>query len=165
MIGIVLWRDITVGKAVIWCEDQGDLAFYTHPGTFDTFEICVGDWVLFDLELNGGLRLALDVRVLPEPACPGLVNDIVDAAGMPPVKFSPQLVEAAHDKKEVSPGKGEASQRAGESASCMSQTEAVRAKVKERLTNSETRLTAAVEGAGKNVILFPLGQSGRRRSA
>jgi hypothetical protein len=165
MIGIVLWRDIAVGKAVIWCEDQGDLAFYTHPGTFDTFEICVGDWVLFDLELNGGLRLALDVRVLPEPSCPGLVDDIVGAAGMPPTKFSPQLVAASHDNEEVSPGKGEAGQRAGESASCITQTEAVRAKVKERLTNSETRMASAVDGAGKNVILFPRGQSGSRRSA
>ncbi len=165
MIGIVLWRDIAVGKAVIWCEDQGDLAFYTHPGTFDTFEICVGDWVLFDLELNGGLRLALDVRVLPEPACPGLVDDIVGAAGMPPARFSPQLVEAAHENEAVSPGKGEAGQRAGESANCLTQTEAARAKVKEQLTNPETRLTAPGEGAGKNIILFPLGQSGSRRSA
>ena len=165
MIGIVLWRDTAVGKAVIWCEDQGDLAFYTHPGTFDTFEICVGDWVLFDLRLNGGLRLALDVQVLLEPACPGLIDDLVGTGGMPPVKFSPQLVKAAPEIGALSPVDGDLARHSGECAHCMTQTEAARAKVKERLANPEGSSTAAVGGAGKNVIPFPLGHSGSRRSA
>lgn len=27
MFGVVLWSNGVSGKAVIWCEDQGDLAF------------------------------------------------------------------------------------------------------------------------------------------
>lgn len=165
MIGIVLWRDTAVGKAVIWCEDQGDLAFYAHPGTFDTFEICVGDWVLFDLRLSGDVRLAVDVQVLMEPACPGLIDDLVGSGGMPPEKFVPQLVGTAPEKGVVSPTEGEVSQRVGESTNCMTQTEAARAKVKEHLTNPDRSTTAPVAGAEKNVIPFPLGQSGSRRSA
>ncbi len=29
MMGVVLWSDQQVGKAVIWCEDQGKLAYVT----------------------------------------------------------------------------------------------------------------------------------------
>ena len=27
MLGVVLWSDVSDRKAVIWCEDQGDLAY------------------------------------------------------------------------------------------------------------------------------------------
>jgi len=29
MLGVVLWSDKDAGKAVIWCEDQGKLAYVT----------------------------------------------------------------------------------------------------------------------------------------
>ena len=29
MYGVVLWADASDTKAVIWCEDQGNLAYYT----------------------------------------------------------------------------------------------------------------------------------------
>lgn len=29
MLGVVLWADIDDRKAVIWCEDHGNLAYYT----------------------------------------------------------------------------------------------------------------------------------------
>jgi hypothetical protein len=79
MIGIVLWSDTTAGKAVIWCEDQGELAFYSHVGTTENFAIRVGDWVSFDLKLKSDLRVALDIQVLREPGCPHLAENLAVA--------------------------------------------------------------------------------------
>ncbi len=59
MIGVILWSDAADQKAVIWCEDQGDLAFLSDcenvvlPDTF--FE--VGDVVEFDVQTRRNMRL------------------------------------------------------------------------------------------------------------
>jgi len=60
MIGVILWSNTADQKAVIWCEDQGDLAFLSAsdsvmlPDPF--FE--VGDVVEFDVRTQRNLRLA-----------------------------------------------------------------------------------------------------------
>lgn len=82
MIGVVLWRDVDAAKAVIWCEDQGDLAFFSASASAGTFDICVGDWVSFELELHVDLRMAVDLRVLAGPPSPELVHDLVATSEM-----------------------------------------------------------------------------------
>lgn len=60
MIGVILWSDAVDRKAVIWCEDHGDLAFLSRQGNVilpDTF-FSVGDVVEFDLHTERNLRLA-----------------------------------------------------------------------------------------------------------
>ncbi|QFS83391.1 hypothetical protein FIU97_11175 [Roseivivax sp. THAF40] len=50
--GVVLWANAQKGTAVIWCEDQGDLAFVT-PDTDTTHlgaEIDAGDLVMCSVE-------------------------------------------------------------------------------------------------------------------
>lgn len=76
MIGIVLWSDTAAGKAVIWCEDQGDLAVYSHVGTSGECAICVGDWVSFDVTSTDSLRIARDILILQEPRCPSLAASL-----------------------------------------------------------------------------------------
>lgn len=67
MIGVILWSDPCDSKAVIWCEDHGDLAYMSvsenkHlPDRF--FE--VGDMVEFDVSTKRNLRLAYNTRRLP----------------------------------------------------------------------------------------------------
>lgn len=62
MIGIILWCDTAEQKAVIWCEDQGDLAYLSGcenvvaPDPF--FD--VGDVVEFDVQTRRNMRLALN---------------------------------------------------------------------------------------------------------
>jgi len=59
MIGVILWSDPTEQKAVIWCEDHGDLAYLSRPDAVylpDTF-FDVGDVVEFDVETKRNLRL------------------------------------------------------------------------------------------------------------
>ncbi|MFK7881043.1 hypothetical protein [Roseobacter sp.] len=74
MIGVVLWSDTSDRKAVIWCEDQGDLAFLNsaedilQPGAF--FD--AGDVVQFDMEIHSTMRRAHNPRLIQERAGAGL---------------------------------------------------------------------------------------------
>lgn len=74
MQGLVLWSDMEERKAVFWCEDQGDLAFYhqqdNEAGQADFFE--AGDMVQFSIRMEGKLRRAEEPRLVTEHACPDL---------------------------------------------------------------------------------------------
>lgn len=70
MFGVVLWSDPCVSKAVIWCEDHGDLAFLngsimevrefeTQKGFFDA-----GDYVQFDLTVENDVRRARNAKIV-----------------------------------------------------------------------------------------------------
>lgn len=58
MIGVILWSDTLERKAVVWCEDQGDLAFLgSGCAKFDHLgELTAGDLLEFDVEIEGDLR-------------------------------------------------------------------------------------------------------------
>lgn len=68
MIGVILWSDETERKAVVWCEDQGDLAFVdksVSPAGTEPF-FAVGDIVRFDLCVEANLRKAHNARLLED---------------------------------------------------------------------------------------------------
>tara|TARA_R110002074_G_scaffold6197_8_gene28892 strand:+ start:2247 stop:2693 length:447 start_codon:yes stop_codon:yes gene_type:complete len=74
MLGVVLWSDENDRKAVFWCEDHGDLAYYEgkdanfdHSVFFDA-----GDMVQFDVAVDRRLRKAFNPRVVQERVCAGL---------------------------------------------------------------------------------------------
>jgi hypothetical protein len=70
MLGVVLWSDASDRKAVIWCEDHGDLA-YVRPAdpTFDGDEFFdAGDLVQFDVRTQSSLRIAHNTRLVVEKA-------------------------------------------------------------------------------------------------
>jgi hypothetical protein len=70
MLGVVLWSDASDGKAVIWCEDQGDLAYVNATDgvlrSGDFFD--AGDLVQFDMEMCQSMRLANNPRLVIEKA-------------------------------------------------------------------------------------------------
>ena len=70
MLGVVLWSDPRERKAVIWCEDHGDLAYYSQNDVTDcsvaAFE--AGDLVQFDVTLTKNLRMADNPRRVAEKA-------------------------------------------------------------------------------------------------
>lgn len=74
MIGVVLWSDASDRKAVIWCEDQGDLAFLNSADDVfrsgDFFD--AGDVVQFDMEVQASMRRAHNPRLVLEQAGVGL---------------------------------------------------------------------------------------------
>ncbi len=162
MIGIVLWSDATAGNAVIWCEDQGDLAFYSHVAAPSDFAICVGDWVLFELKLKDDLRLALNIQVLQEPACPSLAADLVGANIKASVASALELVEPEGDSLvNVAPT---TATEPGASVQ-LGQAKAARGKVRERLSKLSNVGTFTTEGVGQNIIAFPSNGAGRLRRA
>jgi hypothetical protein len=74
MLGVVLWSDVSDRKAVIWCEDQGDLAYVNasdavlNNGEF--FD--AGDLVQFEVETSHTMRYANNPRLLIEKAAQAL---------------------------------------------------------------------------------------------
>jgi len=78
MIGVVLWSDPSDRKAVFWCEDQGDLAFFDACGpTMDGMPFFdAGDMVQFDVHMEHKLRRAHNPRLLQEHACQGLPDTL-----------------------------------------------------------------------------------------
>lgn len=68
MIGVILWSDPAAQKAVIWCEDQGDLAYLSAEGVSalpDTF-FDVGDMVEFTGRTERSVRKVETVRRLQQ---------------------------------------------------------------------------------------------------
>jgi len=69
MFGVILWADSASRKAVIWCEDQGDLAYLDAAPRID--DVCTlffetGDYVEFDVTQDVFLRRASNaVQIVP----------------------------------------------------------------------------------------------------
>ncbi|WP_458322078.1 hypothetical protein [Roseobacter sp. A03A-229] len=82
MIGVVLWSDASDRKAVIWCEDQGDLAFLNSAD--DVFQsdafFDAGDVVQFDMEVQASMRRAHNPRLVLEQAGVGLPEALRQSA-------------------------------------------------------------------------------------
>ncbi|MDG1472347.1 MAG: hypothetical protein P8Q26_12415 [Ascidiaceihabitans sp.] len=74
MIGVVLWKNTDDGSAVIWCEDQGDLAFLNNKETvLDTQAFFdVGDVVEFDVLMLENMRGVQNLSRLQDQARPEL---------------------------------------------------------------------------------------------
>lgn len=68
MLGVVVWSNETRNKAVIWCEDQGALAYLEGLWNLALSAAWpnAGDLVELDCAPEGGLRLARNVRVLSQ---------------------------------------------------------------------------------------------------
>jgi hypothetical protein len=88
MIGVVLWSDTTDRKAVIWCEDHGDLAFYTksQDSAAQDFSMDAGDLVQFDLTVDRHLRFAHNPRLVADGLYPDLADSLSDFQGAPPAR-------------------------------------------------------------------------------
>ena len=85
MFGVVLWSDEADRKAVFWCEDQGDLAFY-HEDERGESGFCffdAGDMVQFDVQIERKLRTARNPRLVHEQACSELPHRLLSSVTEP----------------------------------------------------------------------------------
>ncbi|MEL6464435.1 MAG: hypothetical protein AAFQ58_05660 [Pseudomonadota bacterium] len=106
MIGVILWSDPAAEKAVIWCEDHGDLAFLSRddcevlPDSF--FD--VGDMVEFELIAERSVRRVTSVSRLQQSFGTTLVDaisqpqaperarvDVSDSAEIIPFRLTPAM--------------------------------------------------------------------------
>lgn len=87
MYGVVLWSDQIKNRAVIWCEDHGDLAFFNGDGVaaLDAVEFDPGDLVQFDIKQDCKVRLARNPRLVASDEYPTLARDL-KSAGQAPAK-------------------------------------------------------------------------------
>lgn len=71
MIGVVVWSSAERKKAVIWCEDQGALAYLQGSDmlTVGTAWPVAGDLLELDSETVGDLRYARSVSLLDRRHC------------------------------------------------------------------------------------------------
>lgn len=97
MYGVVLWSDPDERKAVIWCEDHGDLAFYTECGAaaLDAPALDAGDLVQFDMTVERHLRYAHNPRLIAEGLCPDLPEQV--AGVRPPRPAAPRYARESAD--------------------------------------------------------------------
>ncbi len=93
MLGVVLWSDQEDRKAVFWCEDHGDLAYYeASSADLDCSEFFdAGDMVQFEVAVERRLRKAFNPRMVEERACAGLPETLKRNA--PPPQASRQSAE------------------------------------------------------------------------
>ena len=88
MFGVVLWSDNTDRKAVIWCEDHGNLAFYSgqNESAFEGVALDAGDLVHFTLVERRDIRVATEPRLVAEQQYPGLIDRLMSgvAGEQPP---------------------------------------------------------------------------------
>jgi hypothetical protein len=87
MFGVVLWGDSAEKKAVFWCEDHGDLAYYdgSDDDTDTPLDLAAGDMVQFDVCLENKIRRARNATLVRQKLCNGLQEDLrKSAAGLRP---------------------------------------------------------------------------------
>ncbi|WP_120499810.1 hypothetical protein [Roseovarius sp. EL26] len=78
MFGVILWNDQISNRAVIWCEDHGDLAFL-NSSVLQGHNVCkieAGDLVQFDIADDGNMRLATNAQLVQPDAYPQLASSL-----------------------------------------------------------------------------------------
>lgn len=81
MLGVVLWSDSSDNKAVIWCEDHGDLAYFNGgaEAPVEGVDLDAGDLVCFEIQQEKHLRYAHNPRRIEQGAYEGLAEQLQDA--------------------------------------------------------------------------------------
>jgi len=83
MYGVVLWNDHDQGRAVIWCEDHGNLAFFNGETDAQTAHLPdglePGDLVQFDMNESKRMRLAHNLTLVAPDEYPSLADDLREA--------------------------------------------------------------------------------------
>jgi len=84
MYGVILWSDPDVRKAVIWCEDHGELAYYEAPAHYsarDGLFFDPGDYVQFELSIDNNLRRASNATTIQAASFPYVAHTLEASAG------------------------------------------------------------------------------------
>ena len=88
MFGVVLWSCKDERKAVIWCEDHGDLAFYNggRDSVFNGDSLDAGDLVSFHMSETRNMRVATDPQLVAEQQYPEIADNLTANGAARPAK-------------------------------------------------------------------------------
>ncbi|WBU64417.1 hypothetical protein [Paracoccus aerodenitrificans] len=89
MIGIVIWSSEARRRAIIWCEDQGPLAYLRGCDSLlgDRAWPLAGDLLRVECEMIGNLRHAFDAHLIAAEHCPQLRDALLNCTR----RLSPSL--------------------------------------------------------------------------
>ncbi|WP_306155684.1 hypothetical protein [Roseovarius sp. MMSF_3281] len=76
MYGVVLWSDHSRNRAVIWCEDHGDLAYFDGGLPAGGPGLEPGDLVRFEVSEGKRMRIVSNPRVVASEQYPSLASDL-----------------------------------------------------------------------------------------
>lgn len=77
MMGVVIYISSDRGRAIIWCEDHGPLAYVrANKALQNPNSISVGDCVTFSARTDGDFRVARDLRPMSLPPVMGLAETL-----------------------------------------------------------------------------------------
>jgi hypothetical protein len=78
MFGVVLWADASDSKAVIWCEDHGNLAYYSaaEQSVHEGVALDAGDLIQFELREDHDTRRAQNLERVDSGFAPSLAQDL-----------------------------------------------------------------------------------------
>ncbi|KUF08818.1 hypothetical protein AVJ23_20675 [Pseudoponticoccus marisrubri] len=81
MYGVVLWADPSDSKAVIWCEDHGNLAYYSaaeqpEQNMHQGMALDAGDLIQFDMREDRVCRRARNLRRVDVGFAPTLAEKL-----------------------------------------------------------------------------------------
>lgn len=84
MYGVVLWSDDTERKAVIWCEDHGNLAYYTQADAnpVQDLKLDAGDLIQFDMSEVRQMRFARNPKLVGHDQYPELAAQLERAKAL-----------------------------------------------------------------------------------
>lgn len=84
MCGVVLWSNPDDQKAVIWCEDQGSLAYYVEPedSAMSGVALDAGDLIEFELREERQFRRVTNPVLLVEDHAPELARQLGNCANI-----------------------------------------------------------------------------------
>ena len=90
MYGVVLWSDTNAQRAVIWCEDQGELAYYTptENSVHQAPALDAGDLIQFDVTIQQNMRRATNPQLLQSSHSPDLPDNLRASQRQEPAKAS-----------------------------------------------------------------------------
>ena len=125
MIGVVLWSDAAQRKAVIWCEDHGDLAFYREASDSTGMELDPGDLVQFDLTTERHLRFAHNPKLVSEGEHAPLPEELRAAAQQSVPVSAPEPASYTRQSAEIIPFAAAVAERRRQ-VTCISSARAAR---------------------------------------
>lgn len=109
MIGVVIWSSEASRKAVIWCEDQGPLAYLRGRDCLLEEEDwpVPGDLLRLECETIGNLRQAHSVSLIAPKVCPQIPDALLGKTNRPSSHLhivhrneTPQVVDRDDDGNE-----------------------------------------------------------------
>ena len=78
MYGVVLWADDSDSKALIWCEDHGNLAYYSaaEQNIHEGLALGAGDLIQFDVKETPDFRSVRNLKHVNAGFAPDLAHNL-----------------------------------------------------------------------------------------